>query len=232
MARARATKPPAGRPRRAAASRPPPDGDTAARIFAAAEALFGEKGYDGVSVSDIAARARVNKALVFYHFESKPELFDRVIDRYYEAHQRALAAAFAAPGTFRERMRRVLDAYLEFMEKNGRYPRLVQHEIARGGRTVAKIHKNLAALFEWTVAALAEVAPAGGPLAAKQFFLTFSGMVVNYYTYGPVLEKLWGEDPMSGHALEERREHVRWVMDALLEKLIAEKGAAEERVSG
>jgi AcrR family transcriptional regulator len=47
---------------------------TAARIFLAAERLFAERGFDGVSVRDIVAEAQVNLAAVNYHFGSKSEL--------------------------------------------------------------------------------------------------------------------------------------------------------------
>ena len=55
---------------------------TADRIRAAADELFCQRGYGAVSVGDIAAQAGVNKALVFYHFESKAQLFERVLERY------------------------------------------------------------------------------------------------------------------------------------------------------
>jgi AcrR family transcriptional regulator len=41
------------------------------RILAAAERLFGERGYDGASVRQIALAAEVPLALVNYHFGSK-----------------------------------------------------------------------------------------------------------------------------------------------------------------
>ena len=47
---------------------------TAARIFLAAETLFAERGFDGVSVRDIVEAAEVNLAAVSYHFGSKTEL--------------------------------------------------------------------------------------------------------------------------------------------------------------
>src|SRR5436190_23540529 len=47
---------------------------TAARIFLAAERLFAERGFDGVSVRAIVAEAEVNLAAVSYHFGSKSEL--------------------------------------------------------------------------------------------------------------------------------------------------------------
>jgi TetR/AcrR family transcriptional regulator len=45
------------------------------RILDAARREFGIKGFDGARVEAIARRARVNKSLIFYYFQSKEELF-------------------------------------------------------------------------------------------------------------------------------------------------------------
>jgi TetR/AcrR family transcriptional regulator len=45
------------------------------RILDAARREFGVKGFDGARVEAIARRARVNKSLIFYYFQSKEELF-------------------------------------------------------------------------------------------------------------------------------------------------------------
>ena len=47
-----------------------------ARIIAAAQVLFTEKGYSQTSVRDIAERAEVAAGLVIRHFESKLRLFE------------------------------------------------------------------------------------------------------------------------------------------------------------
>ena len=74
-------------------------------------------------------------------------------------------------------------------------------------------------MYSWTCQALAEVAPEAGPLAARHFFVTMSGAMINYFTYGPILEPLWGADPLSEDGVEERRAHLHWVVDALLARL-------------
>jgi TetR/AcrR family transcriptional regulator len=51
------------------------------RIFWAAERLFAERGFDSVSISDVAREAGVCKANVFHHFESKQALYDVVLTR-------------------------------------------------------------------------------------------------------------------------------------------------------
>ena len=48
--------------------------DTHERILLAAERLFAERGFDGVSVRDIVAAASVNLAAINYHFGSKSAL--------------------------------------------------------------------------------------------------------------------------------------------------------------
>jgi AcrR family transcriptional regulator len=48
---------------------------TKRRILEAARREFGMRGFDGARVEAIARRARVNKGLIFYYFQSKEELF-------------------------------------------------------------------------------------------------------------------------------------------------------------
>jgi len=49
------------------------------RILAVAERLFGDRGYDGVSIGDVAGEAGVSKANVFHHFADKQTLYERVL---------------------------------------------------------------------------------------------------------------------------------------------------------
>src|SRR5438034_149334 len=48
-------------------------------LLAAGTDLFAERGYDGVPVSAIAQRARVNKAMINYHFGGKRKLYLAII---------------------------------------------------------------------------------------------------------------------------------------------------------
>src|SRR6266446_7455890 len=53
---------------------------TARRIVATAEQIFAEQGLAGARMDDIARVAKVNKALLYYYFRSKEELFRFVIE--------------------------------------------------------------------------------------------------------------------------------------------------------
>ncbi len=200
--------------------------ERAVQILDAAEQLLGEKGYDGVSIREVADVAGVNKALVFYYYKNKKGLFARVLERYYQAHQDALAEAFTKEeGPLRERIHRMIDAYLDFIGSHQHAPRLVQNLLSRGDpEQLLHIQAQMAGLFRWMEAALRDVTPAEGMLSARQFYCDFSGLVVNYFIFAPVLGGLWGEDPLSETALEERRQHLHWIVEALLDRLLG--GAA------
>ncbi|MCJ8012526.1 TetR/AcrR family transcriptional regulator [Paenibacillus sp. KQZ6P-2] len=62
------------------------DINTREKILKIATKIFAEKGFDGARVDEIAKQAGVNKALIYYYFESKKklleELFQKNIDDY------------------------------------------------------------------------------------------------------------------------------------------------------
>src|ERR1700678_1628905 len=54
--------------------------DKREHILIAAEQLFGERGFDGTSVRDIAQSAGVNLAMISYYFGSKEKLLEALIE--------------------------------------------------------------------------------------------------------------------------------------------------------
>ncbi len=59
-------------------------------ILDAAETLFSQKGFDGTSISDIIEKVGVARGTVYYHFKSKEDIMDSLIDR---LNMRLLSAA-------------------------------------------------------------------------------------------------------------------------------------------
>ena len=191
-----------------------------ARILKAAEEHFIQQGFDEVKMVDVAQQAGVAKGLVFYYFNSKQELFDAVLDQYYAAQMSALMPAISSQGTLGERFHTGLDAYLDFVEMNPGYARLIQREVCSSPRSLGKIVQYMRPLFLWGSGLVGDSLDTSGPLSARQFFLSLFGMVINYYTYAPVLQELWGEDTLGAKALAERREHLHHLVDTLFQRFI------------
>lgn len=59
------------------------ENERSAEIARAAERLFALRGYDGVSIREIAAQAQVNSALVGYYFGTKEQLYRSLFERRY-----------------------------------------------------------------------------------------------------------------------------------------------------
>lgn len=55
--------------------------ETADRILDAAESLFAQHGYHGVTLRQITRAAKVNLAAVNYHYYDKPSLYVRILSR-------------------------------------------------------------------------------------------------------------------------------------------------------
>ena len=53
---------------------------TKRRIFKTAIKLFAEKGFDNAGIEEITAVSGVAKGSLYYHFETKEEIFDTLLD--------------------------------------------------------------------------------------------------------------------------------------------------------
>jgi TetR/AcrR family transcriptional repressor of nem operon len=66
--------------------------DTATRILDSAERFAQARGYNGFSYADVASELGITKASLHYHFATKTELGQALIDRYSERFSAALEA--------------------------------------------------------------------------------------------------------------------------------------------
>lgn len=194
----------------------------ALQILKAADELLAERGHDGVSMRDVAQRAGVNKALIFYYFGSRAQLFEKVLERYYRNHAKSLARVFSHKGDPHERVRKAIDSYLDFVDTNPLYSRLVNQELARQDAQLIQLRENQSTLCRMVQEELAEILPEEGPLSPLHFFITFSGLVMSYHTYANALPELFDGEPVRAEALKERREHVQWVAETIVDRLIGD----------
>jgi AcrR family transcriptional regulator len=88
-----------------------------ATIVEAAGRLFGERGYDATTLDDVAAAAGVTKPIVYRHFDSKRDLYLALLRRHRD-DLRTFADAIPPAGTPEERVRAVLEFWLDYVESH------------------------------------------------------------------------------------------------------------------
>ena len=91
--------------------------DKREHILAIAEKLFGDKGFDGTSVRDIAQHANVNLAMISYYFGSKEKLLEALLEQ--RANYTILEALNKDESlTPWEKIDRVVDFYVDKIMSN------------------------------------------------------------------------------------------------------------------
>ena len=78
------------------------------QVLDAAIAMLAERGLAATSIQDIADAAGLSKGAVHYHFESKDELLQCVLERCCESVEARVRAVFDEPGTPMDRIRRAI----------------------------------------------------------------------------------------------------------------------------
>ena len=108
-----------------------PQGSASAttRIVAAAEELFAERGYDSVSMSDVAREAAVCKANVFHHFANKQALYERVLVDACARLGDEMDRMLAASGDSAEQIAHFLTWYRDYLRAHPSTARLLLREL-------------------------------------------------------------------------------------------------------
>ena len=188
------------------------------QILVAADRLFGEQGFDAATTREIAEVSGVNKALIHYHFKSKDALFEAVLDGYYQRLNLVLSKALASPGAPRQRLTKLVDAYVDFLSQNRNFSKIVQRESSNGPR-VDRISGHLEPMFKMGADLIQAAYPKtkGGATEAHHLMVSFYGIIVTYFTYSGVLENLVGKDPLSKKELASRKKHLHWMLGLILD---------------
>src|ERR1700732_2062221 len=79
--------------------------------------LFAERGFEGTSIEEIAARADVSKPVVYEHFGGKEGLYAVVVDREMERLLALVTRALADGVHYREKLEQAALALLQYIEE-------------------------------------------------------------------------------------------------------------------
>ncbi len=130
------------------------------RIMRAAEALFAERGFEATSIGEIALRAHVNRALLYYYFEHKEDLYHQLLQEGVDKLREVVFSALNVTSSARDAIRTFLQGYLQIAHLNPGLVRIVYREIV-GAQRGDQQSKELVQQFMRTIAQMEEVLQRG-----------------------------------------------------------------------
>jgi TetR/AcrR family transcriptional regulator len=103
------------------------------RLFAAAAVEFAARGFAGAKVDRIARAARLNKAMIYYHFTNKAALYREILRDMFEAVGRRVQAIAASDRGPADKICGFVEAIAVAAEARPHFPPIWFREIAEGG---------------------------------------------------------------------------------------------------
>jgi len=107
-------------------------GDSGPALFRAAAQEFAERGYEAARVDRIALRARVNKAMLYYHYRSKQGLYVEVLRDMFRAVGVRTRAIADAPEPAHVKLDTWIAALVEEAAARPWFPPIMLRELASG----------------------------------------------------------------------------------------------------
>jgi AcrR family transcriptional regulator len=131
--------------------------DARERILAAAATVFASVGFTGARVDDIAERAGINKAMLYYHVGDKERLYATVLINTVERGLATLTESTAKAETPSAKLQCVLDAFADLGTSNPHLIPIMLREVASGGATLPdKMLIRMAGVFRMVQEVLAQ----------------------------------------------------------------------------
>jgi len=204
-------------PIRRADSNAPKRRDPAAtrkKLLTAARREFADSGLAGARVDEIAARAGVNKQLVYHYFGDKDALYLAVLEWVYEeirAQERKLNLEGLPPGLA---IKRLIEASFDHLAAHPDFIVLLNDENrggarhVRGSRKLEAMHSPLVSMVS---AILSEGVRAGAfrkGINPVHLYISIAGLSYFYFSNTPTLSAIFGKDLSSPVARRARRKHV------------------------
>ena len=186
---------------------------TRAAILKAAIDEFAREGVAGARTDAIARAAKVNKALLYYYFRDKETLYGAALDAVFEGLTQRISEVLARDLPPREKIREFVGAHFDFIASHQAYPRMVQRELMRAGRSGSPhlkriVERYLRPTFARVREVMLEAIARGEMRNLNPMDVAPSLVALNifYFSSAPMMRLLTpGIDPFSPEQIARRR---------------------------
>ena len=185
--------------------------ETRAAILKAAEQVYAEHGLAGARTDAIAAAAGVNKALLYYYFESKEGLYQAVVGSQVREFQQRAHEVLSAKGPAGPILLRYVSYHFDFIGTHPHYPHIFQRMMMEGDRGLERmIREHSIPLKKLLVALLGRGMKSGEfrRLNAGHTIVSIAGLTAHYFNVAPAIRMITGQDPYSKANLATRKAEV------------------------
>lgn len=194
-----------------------------AAILRAAVQEFAREGLSGARTDAIAQSAKVNKALLYYYFKDKEDLYQAVLERVFGGLADRVNKVLASDLAPREKILAYAGTHFDYIAGNPLYPRIVFAEMTRmrqGKSTqfVGIARNYFQPLFTKLSRVLWQGQASGDfrEVDPLQFVPSMIAVIVFYFNTTPIFKVMTGDDPLSPENLKRRRAAVLDFISAAL----------------
>lgn len=191
---------------------------TRAEILEAATAEFADVGLGGARIDRIAERAKVNKRLLYYYFDSKDKLFSAVLEAAYarirEAEQ-ALRLDDLAPVTA---LRRMVEFTWSYYLDHPEFLTLLNSENLHKARHL-QASDRIREMNSPVIQTLGRILERGrtegvfrGGIDPLQLYISIASLAYFYLSNNHTLSAVFGRSLATPRAMEERLSHITEVV--------------------
>jgi TetR/AcrR family transcriptional regulator len=195
---------------------------TRQKLLAAARREFADSGLAGARVDEIAARAGVNKQLVYHYFGDKDALYLAVLEWVYEeirTQERKLNLTGLPPV---QAIRKLVESSFDHLAAHPDFILLLNDENRAGARHV-RTSRRLEAMHSPLVNMVSKILSEGvregvfrRGINPVHLYISIAGLSYFFFSNTPTLSAIFGKDLASPTARRARRKHV---VDLVLQAL-------------
>src|SRR5436190_5921594 len=187
---------------------------TRRKLLTAARREFADSGLAGARVDEIAARAGVNKQLVYHYFGDKDALYLAVLEWVYEeirAQERKLNLAGLPP---ERAIRKLIESSFDHLAAHPDFILLLNDENrggarhVRGSRRLETMHSPLVSLVSKILREGVKTGTFRKGINPVHLYISIAGLSYFFFSNTPTLSAIFGTDFSSRAARQARRKHV------------------------